>query len=169
MSSKETISIWFEQYGNDVYRYLVYYTGKTDVEDLVQDVFVKALKGISKFQQEASPKTWLFSIARNLAIDEMRSKKKKLWATFIPLNETITETSDTPELYLEKAQVQTELHHAIQMLNKTYRDVIILRAINELSVSETAQVLNWSEAKVSTNYYRALKALSKVWRNNNEK
>ena len=53
------------------------------------------------------------------------------------------------------------LYQAIQSLKANYRDVIILRGIKELSVSETASILNWNENKVRTTYHRALKSLQK--------
>lgn len=53
------------------------------------------------------------------------------------------------------------LYQAVQSLKANYRDVIILRGIKELSVSETASILNWTENKVRINYHRALKILQK--------
>ncbi|MEK3990370.1 sigma factor-like helix-turn-helix DNA-binding protein [Robertmurraya sp. FSL R5-0851] len=54
------------------------------------------------------------------------------------------------------------LYQAIQSLKANYRDVIILRGIKELSVSETASILHWNENKVRITYHRALKALQKA-------
>lgn len=78
---RETISEWFYLYSNDVYNFLVYYTCTTDVEDLVQEVFIKAGRGLHSYKNQASPKTWLFTIARNTAIDEARKKRQRLAKT----------------------------------------------------------------------------------------
>lgn len=50
-SDQQTISDWFYLYSQDIYNFLVYYTGTRDVEDLVQDVFIKAGRGLVSFQQ----------------------------------------------------------------------------------------------------------------------
>ncbi|MFC0476288.1 RNA polymerase sigma factor [Robertmurraya beringensis] len=70
------ISEWFYLYNKDIYYFLVYYIGSSDVEDLVQEVFIRAIKGYDTFQQKSSPKTWLFSIARHVGMDEMRKRKR---------------------------------------------------------------------------------------------
>jgi RNA polymerase sigma-70 factor (ECF subfamily) len=75
--SKSRISDWFYQYSNDVYQFLIYYLGSVDVEDMVQEVFIRAIKNEQSFQESSTPKTWLFSIARNLAIDEIRRKQEE--------------------------------------------------------------------------------------------
>lgn len=162
MSRKEIISEWFRQYSHDVYNFLIYYTGKRDVEDLVQETFIKALKGLERFNYNSSPKTWLFAIARNLAIDETRKKKNRIWdkiARFDKSNEGAD--SETPETIFEGNEQAQELLLAIRGLKQNYRDVVILRGIKELSVAETAAVLDWTEDMVRTNYHRALKALRK--------
>jgi RNA polymerase sigma-70 factor (ECF subfamily) len=75
MEEYSKIEKWFLEYGSDVNHFLVYYLGQNNVEDLVQDVFIKALKGLPNFEGRAGPKTWLFAIARNVAIDFERKKK----------------------------------------------------------------------------------------------
>ncbi|WP_226037870.1 RNA polymerase sigma factor [Aquibacillus saliphilus] len=157
---RSTISDWFHQYSHDVYNFLVYYTGTTDVEDLVQEVFIKASKGMDSFANKSSPKTWIISIARNVAIDEARKKKNKIWKNSLSFDEQIgQEKQVTPEEILLKNEQKKQLYNAINKSKQSYRDVLILRGIKGLSVRETAEVLNWKETKVRTNYRRAIKAL----------
>ncbi|RIW28617.1 RNA polymerase sigma factor [Bacillus salacetis] len=159
MSNQEKISQWFHQYSDDVYHFLIYRTGKTDVEDMVQEVFIRAIKGVESFKGSASPKTWLFSIARNLAIDEMKKEKWKRLISFQAFHEP--SSLDTPEtLYQANEETQT-LYKAIQELKASYRDVIILRGIKEFTVDETAEVLQWPPGKVRSTYHRAKAALHK--------
>jgi RNA polymerase sigma-70 factor, ECF subfamily len=154
------ISEWFYLYNKDIYHFLIYYIGSGDVEDLVQEVFIRAIKGFDTYQQKASPKTWLFSIARHVGIDEMRKRNR---LRMKQMNWFRDEQSDkeTPEKILQLNENNKLLYQAIQSLKANYRDVVILRGIKELSVSETASVLNWNENKVRTTYHRALKALQK--------
>ncbi|WP_411955234.1 RNA polymerase sigma factor [Alkalibacillus sp. S2W] len=163
MSKQEIVSDWFYQYNHDVYHFLVYYTGRRDPEDLVQEVFIKALKGLDKFSGDSSPKTWLFSIARNVAIDEIRKQKRRGSDQQVNLDEAYNighnETPDQLVLIDERHQ---ELYNAIHQLKSSYKDVVMLRGIKELSVDETAKVLNWSNQKVRTTYSRALKALGQI-------
>jgi RNA polymerase sigma-70 factor (ECF subfamily) len=160
MSRKRIISDWFNLYSHDVYNFLVYYTGSTDVEDMVQDVFIKAFKEQKNFKEKSSPKTWLISIARNVAIDEIRKRKRKKWNDSISFDERfVTSDDQTPEKIFDDQEEKKDLYLAIQSMKQSYRDVLILRGIKEMTVAETASILNWHEGKVRTNYYRALKAL----------
>ncbi|MHA6250407.1 RNA polymerase sigma factor [Oceanobacillus sp. CAU 1775] len=157
---EEVISDWFDAYADDVYRFLVYYTGSIDVEDLVQEVFLKAVNRYDSYQGEASPKTWLISIARNLAIDEARKRKRKDW------RKLIKHTQQSIEPNPEDLQISSEekllLHQSIAKLKQNYQDVIVLRGIEELSVNETAKVLNWTDTKVRVTFHRALKVLQTI-------
>jgi RNA polymerase sigma-70 factor, ECF subfamily len=154
------IEKWFVEYSDDVYNFLVYYTGSHEVEDLVQDVFIKAIKGFSSFKGMSAPKTWLFTIARNTAIDYHRKKHKTTSLTYEALIESPAE-ENTP---YEKVQLDEEfrnLYFAMNKLKQSYRDVLLLRGIKELSPSEAAEILNWSESKVNVTLHRAIKSLKK--------
>lgn len=154
---KELISDWFDHYADDIYRFLIYYMSTPDVEDLVQEVFMRAINQYPTFKGESSPKTWLISIARNLAIDEARKRKRKDWRKLIKTYTFQTETSPEDQQITEERKLA--LHQAIEKLKEDYRSVVILRGIEELSVTETAQVLKWTEAKVRVTFHRALKVL----------
>jgi RNA polymerase sigma-70 factor (ECF subfamily) len=67
-----TIEQWFYDYEKDITSFLIYFTGTNEVEDLVQDTFVIALRKLPMFKGNSQPKTWLISIARNLVIDRYR-------------------------------------------------------------------------------------------------
>ncbi|RPF52171.1 RNA polymerase sigma factor [Aquisalibacillus elongatus] len=160
MRKSEIISDWFQNYHQDVYNFLVYYTGRRDCEDLVQEVFIKALRGLDHFNGQSNPKTWLFSIARNVAIDESRKLKRRGLDRTSPLEESPEpSTVKTPDDFLQEQETQQQLYQMIEKLRDSYRDVLVLRGIKDLSVYETACVLGWSESKVKTTYLRAKKAL----------
>ncbi|MFC4559597.1 RNA polymerase sigma factor [Virgibacillus kekensis] len=155
------ISEWFYHYSKDIYHYLVYYIGAGDVEDLVQEVFIRAIKSYDSFQRNSTPKTWLLSIARNVGIDEIRRRKRSKIMYVVGLRNQEPQEEDTPEDILHLTERNKELYKTIQSLKPNYRDVLILRAIKELTVSESAEILNWNENKVRITYHRALKTLSK--------
>jgi len=155
----EKISEWFYQYNKDIYHFLVYYVGSGDIEDLVQEVFIRAIKGFDSYHSKSSVKTWLFSIARHVGIDEIRRRKRTRLKTVVSILNQEPIEEKTPELILTMNEKHRSLYEAIQSLKPNYRDVLILRAIKELSVAETAEVLNWTENKVRITFHRALKAL----------
>ncbi|MEC1523334.1 RNA polymerase sigma factor [Neobacillus niacini] len=157
--NSDKISEWYYLYNKDIYNFLVYYIGSSDVEDLVQEVFIRAIKGFDAFQNKSSPKTWLLSIARNVGIDEMRKRKRLRMKQMNWFRQDERSDKETPEKMLQLNENNQLLYLAIQSLKTNYRDVIILRGIKELSVSETSSILNWNENKVRTTYHRALKSL----------
>lgn len=159
MFEKEKITEWFHLYSNDVLNFLIYYTGRGDVEDLVQEVFIKAIRKIRTFNNQSSPKTWLFSIARNLAIDELRKQRRERDKQEKLVNSQVQKLTKSPEDIYGLTETNREIYRGILTLRQNYRDVLILRGIKELSVGETAEVLHWSENKVRVTYNRAIKAL----------
>ncbi|THE10746.1 RNA polymerase sigma factor [Bacillus timonensis] len=160
MREKEIISDWFHQYSDDIYNFLLYRVGKADVEDLVQEVFIKAMKGLHTFKGNSNPRTWLYSIARNIAIDEIRRRNRNKWRTMLSFDSSHEPKIDqTPEQLLHLSEENRLLYEAIQSLKSSYRDVIVLRGVKGFSVQETAEILQWSENKTRSTYHRAKMAL----------
>lgn len=157
---RHSIEEWFELYEEDITSYLIYYIGSKDVEDLVQDTFMKALKKMSKFKEQSHPKTWLISIARNIVIDNYR--KRKVW-------ERIRHLAVHGQRYSNEMEEQTminqeigQLYEAIQQLPSKYKEVVILRGIIELNPQEASEILNSNENHVNVLYHRSLKKLKEI-------
>ncbi|MFD1019874.1 RNA polymerase sigma factor [Thalassobacillus hwangdonensis] len=146
---------WYRLYSQDVYNFLVYYNKSTDVDDLLQDVFVKAWKRKETFKYDSSPKTWLFTIARRVSLDYHRKNKWKQWMTF--QKEPVDSSDPARRMMVEERN--TQLYKQINRLKRNYREVILLRGVMELSTEETAKILHCTHSKVDTTFYRAKKKL----------
>ncbi|RNB54864.1 RNA polymerase sigma factor [Brevibacillus gelatini] len=158
MDKNSIIEQWFLRYSDDIYKFLVYYTGNKDVEDLVQDVFLKALRSLETFESRSQPKTWLLTIARHTAIDFARKQRFRNWLPDKWLAGVQSEEK-TPEEILHLHAEQQALYHALRQMKPAYREVLILRGIKGLSSRETAEILEWSESKVNVTLHRAMKAV----------
>ncbi|MDQ0219029.1 RNA polymerase sigma factor SigX [Peribacillus cavernae] len=156
----------YEKYHRDLFQFLFYLVkNRETAEDLVQEVYIRVLKSYDRFEGKSSEKTWLFSIARNAAIDhfrKQRSWKQKLFESFDWERNQIKDQQPLPE---EKALQNDNMRRVYKSLDDCtmdQRSVIILRYIQSLSISETAEVLGWTESKVKTTQHRALKAVKKA-------
>ncbi|MEX3747289.1 RNA polymerase sigma factor [Lysinibacillus xylanilyticus] len=151
----------YNLYYLDVYRFLVCFTGnQNDAEDLTQEVFIRVLKGLSNFDGKYKLKTWIFSIAKHVAIDHYR--KKRFTSLFKDgfFNQLLS-NEKKPDEEFEVTELKRLIHEAIAKLKPNYRSVVILRGINEFSIIETSEILQCSEVKVKVDYHRALKELKR--------
>ncbi|MBS4201982.1 sigma-70 family RNA polymerase sigma factor [Bacillus sp. FJAT-49732] len=154
----------YRSYYQDLLRHLYYMLRDRELaEDLVQEVYVKVYKNYETFEGKSREKTWLYAIARNVAIDYIRKQKG--------INEThlseidayqLKDTSPIPEeIVLRKDEVQQIYSCKMKPNQKVILD---LRFIRGLSISETASTLGWSESKVKTLQHRAIQYLKDHYR-----
>lgn len=162
LDRNEEIKSWYLQYADGIHKFLAYYTGTTDVEDLVQEVFIRAIKQYDFFLRNSKPQTWLYAIARNVAFDHRRRRKYIRW---IPeeMMRSLKSKEKSPAELLGTNEDLRELYEAINKLKDSYREVLILRGIKDFSVSETAEILNWNESKVRVTLHRAIIQLKKYY------
>ncbi|MBO8171253.1 MAG: RNA polymerase sigma factor [Bacillaceae bacterium] len=154
------ISRIYQTYYKDVYNFLFHFTGdKNNAEDLTQETFLRILKSLSNYSGKSSLKTWVFSVAKHVALDHYRRKKFTSVLSGINFLKNIPSTEGIPEMKVEHGEVRHLVHQALLALKPNYRAVIILRALRELSIKETAEILGCSESKVKVDYHRALKKL----------
>ncbi|TCT15979.1 RNA polymerase sigma-70 factor (ECF subfamily) [Melghiribacillus thermohalophilus] len=154
------IEEWFHNYERDVTSFLMYYSESIEVEDLVQDTFLTALKKWKTFKGESPPKTWLISIARNIAND--RYRRQKIWKNILHYLSNEQQIVPDVENSIVKDFEKRQLYQAIQQLPSKYKEVIILRGILELSPEETAKVLQVKQNHVYVLYHRSLKKLKDI-------
>jgi RNA polymerase sigma-70 factor, ECF subfamily len=158
---EETIDTIYNRHYLEVYRFLICFSGnQNDAEDLTQEVFIRVLNNWSNINSIENLKTWIFTIAKHVAIDHYR--KKRFSSLFTDgFFKQIVSTEKEPKELLEQNEMKRLVHRAISKLKPNYRAVVILRGINEFSIKETSLILQCSESKIKVDYHRALKELKK--------
>ncbi|GEO25906.1 ECF RNA polymerase sigma factor SigM [Alicyclobacillus acidoterrestris] len=147
----------FDEFADDIYSFLVYYTGTRDVDDLVQETFIKALRGLSKFEGRSSPKTWLLHIAKNVAVDHYRKSRRHEFVADDLLRD-VDSGQRTPEELAELKDSRDSILQLLSQLKPIYREVILCRTVMDMTVEETARALNCSGNRVRVIFHRAIKA-----------
>jgi RNA polymerase sigma-70 factor (ECF subfamily) len=141
-----------------VYRYLVYLTGDRGLaEDLAAETFEKALRAWRRFDpRRARPRTWLCSIARNVALDWLRAeqRRRRREETY---NRHVESESAAEPTFAEG--LSEPLERALHELSAGEREVLALRVVLELDGPSAARVLGISTTACSTRLSRALKRL----------
>jgi RNA polymerase sigma-70 factor, ECF subfamily len=137
---------------------------EADAEEVAQEAMLKAFKNIGSFRREAKFSTWLIQIAINEAKMKIRKNRRHLYESieepqmshegdYIPKD--FADWREIPSQALERKELRNALAAALNSLPEKYRTVMMLRDVQQLSISETAQVLGISEANVKTRLSRA--------------
>lgn len=153
----------YEYYFNRVYRYMLGRVADTaEAEDLTQELFLKVMTSLKHFRFKGPPfDAWLFTIARNLVIDWVRRKTRfKNEVTLAEIVELGGEQNVESDSLL--ALDHQEVVKAMSRLTEFQREVVLLRFIGELSISETAVVMQKNENAVKALQHSALGALRRV-------
>jgi RNA polymerase sigma-70 factor (ECF subfamily) len=133
-----------------------------EAEDALQEAYVQAYHSLESFRGDAKLSTWLARIVANEAL--MRLRKQKRRAEIVPIQpaagQELEQVSDTdmnnaPDTSAERKEMRLLLEAQIDALPDAYRTVFMLRAVEELSVEETADVLEIPQATVRTRFFRA--------------
>lgn len=166
---REDFEHLYETYHHQLFQYLFYMVRNREIaEELVQEVYIKVLKSYRSFKGKSSEKTWLYSIAKHIAIDWIRSqnRKKRKWEgkqyEWSEREFEIKDPSLSPEEIIQKKAEMQEVYHMLKKCTIDQQQVIIFRYIQELSIQETAEILGWTVSKVKTTQHRAIKALKEM-------
>lgn len=159
----EAYSALVDRYARNVYRLALNITQlQEDAEDVLQETFMKAYEHLGEFEGHSKFYTWLVRIAMNESLMKLRKRK---WDRTVWLDEPI-ETGedrvardiavwDNPEQRYSKEELREILNKAIQSLTPPYRSVFVLRDVEDLSIEETARVLDLSIPAVKSRLLRA--------------
>jgi len=145
-------------------RYLLYLTGRRDyAEDLAQETWVRVLQRGSQYNGRQRFDPWLFAIARNLAIDYLRKKQKGVETASLPEDRDeillVSSSGPTPFEAAARSEDAMRLAGQLQILSPLYREALLLRFQEDLSLAEIAQVLGAPVTTVTSRIYRGLAAL----------
>jgi len=132
-----------------------------EAEDALQEAYLQAYRSLGEFRGEAQISTWLARIVANEAL--MRLRKQTRRAAIVPIDASVPADEiaqvemdmEKPDVAVQRSQMRRLLESQIDALPDAYRAVFMLRAVEELSVEETAKVLGLPAATVRTRLFRA--------------
>jgi RNA polymerase sigma-70 factor (ECF subfamily) len=141
-----------------------------DANDAVQDAFLSAFKAIDRFEGNAQLGTWLHRIAVNASLMKLRSRKRRrdevsieaLLPSFKPdghMSRSPGAWNTTSDDLAQQDETKRRIRELIESLPADYRDVVLLRDIEELDTRQTGQILGVSDSAVKTRLHRARQAL----------
>ncbi len=160
---KELFEILMRRYNQTLYRTIrSYLHTEKDIEDAMQETYLKAFQKLCQFKNEAAFSTWLIQIGINEALQHLRKGKKKRTANS-GLNDNIIYSSDIRKVNPEKKAIQNEtrllIEQAVDKLPEKYRIVYVLREVEGLDNSSIANCLKLSESNVKVRFHRSKKML----------
>ena len=137
-------------------------------EDLLQETFLQAIRSLPSFRGDAKITTWLYSIAKNVALTRLRKTKRQSYLSGEKLERVHAASEETapaeskptsPAEDTVRSQEMRLLSEAMEELPESYRQIIHLRDLNELSTREVADKLGLSRVNVRVRLHRARNAL----------
>ena len=159
--------VFFEQLAmplfDQLYNHACWLTGdRADAEDLVQETYAKALKGFGAFTEGTNLRAWMFRILRNTFLTSRSGLAARNTEYLEDENRKADEVvahEVTPELLLQRSQDQQALFAALESLAVSYRQIILLSEVEEMSYREIAEVLDVPAGTVMSRLSRARAAL----------
>ncbi|MDQ6718657.1 MAG: RNA polymerase sigma factor [Gemmatimonadota bacterium] len=130
-----------------------------DVEEIVQDTFVRAFGAIDSFRGESSFRTWLFTIARRLMLDRRRTEKRRRDTTEIKEGDAVTEYGALDAIIATEAAERVRV--ALEKLSPTQREVFLLRAQQGMAYKEIAEVVGSTEGSARVHYHNAVETIKR--------
>jgi RNA polymerase sigma-70 factor (ECF subfamily) len=134
-----------------------------DAQEVVQETFLKAYQGLSRFQRKSKFSTWLIRIAMNESL--MKLRKRRRYAQELPLEyedqdgeilpSDVADWSPNPEQLYGRSELQDILRNALEELRPALRVVFVLRDVEGLSIAETAAALDLHPSAVKARLLRA--------------
>ncbi|MCF6093868.1 RNA polymerase sigma factor SigW [Microaerobacter geothermalis] len=158
----------------DIYKDKVYHLayrmlGNTqEAEDIGQETFLRVYSNLARYDEGYKFSTWIYRIATNLCIDRLR-KRRQVYSLDAEVEGTdgldmysqISDQRKGPEEEILTSELQGVIQDAIHQLPPKYKNVIILRYVNDLSIQEISEILDIPVPTVKTRIHRGREALRK--------
>lgn len=154
------------EYQSKVYALTFRYMGnEEDAYDMFQETFIKAYRSLPSFKGKSTFGTWIYRIASNVCLDELRRRKRRIPtlsldepATTLDGNEVeieIADTSQSADILFEQKEFSLYIQEVLDEMKSEHKNAIILRDVLELSYEEMAEVLGCSIGTVKSRLSRA--------------
>lgn len=130
---------------------------RNEVEELVQDTFVRAFNSLDGFRGESSFRTWLFTIERRLLVDRRRAEKRRRDRVEIQEDDASTEYDALDGVVAD--ETEQRMRRAVERLSPTQKQVFTLRVGEGLSYKEIAEAVGTTEGAARVHYHNAMRAV----------
>ncbi|KAA0548398.1 sigma-70 family RNA polymerase sigma factor [Bacillus sp. BGMRC 2118] len=160
MSKEEVIHYIIERYGEEIKRLIfTYVKSYAQTDDLFQEFLINTYKGLDRFHEQSSLKTWLYRIAINKCKDYLRSPFHRLFH-FTDMEPLSKRDKSAEQVSMEREQ-QHQVVEAILSLPIKYREVVILKYYKDMSIQEIGQMLGTNESTIKSRIMRGKEILKK--------
>jgi RNA polymerase sigma-70 factor, ECF subfamily len=149
-----------ERHAHAVARFAASIGARDDVEEVVQDTFVRAFASIDGFRGDSSLRTWLFTIARRLLLDRRRSARRRGEQVEVRENDAATEYDSLDGVVAD--ETQRRLQAALAKLSPTQREVFVLRVSEGMSYAEIADTVGTTEGAARVHYHNAMRTIKEL-------
>jgi RNA polymerase sigma-70 factor, ECF subfamily len=150
-----------ERHAEAVARFVASVGARRDVEDLVQETFVRAFGSLDSFRGESSLRTWLFTIARRLLVDRRRSERRRGGGLTMQVEvqdvDAVTEYTALDAVVAD--ETERRMREAMARLTPTQREVFTLRVAEGMSYREIAEAAETTEGAARVHYHNAMRAI----------
>jgi RNA polymerase sigma-70 factor (ECF subfamily) len=146
-----------ERHASALARFAVSSGERNEVDELVQDTFVRAFNSLDGFRGDSSFRTWLFTIQRRLLLDRRRSEKRRRDKDELQEDDASTEYDALDSVVAD--ETQKRLHAAVKRLSPTQREVFSLRIADGMSYKEIAEAVGTTEGAARVHYHNAMRAV----------
>jgi RNA polymerase sigma-70 factor (ECF subfamily) len=146
-----------ERHASALARFAVSSGERNEVDELVQDTFVRAFNSLDGFRGDSSFRTWLFTIQRRLLLDRRRAEKRRRDKNELQEQDAATEYDALDSVVAD--ETQQRLQAAVKRLSPTQREVFSLRITEGLSYKEIAEAVGTTEGAARVHYHNAMRAV----------
>ena len=150
-------SLLVERHAGAVARFSASVGARGDVQEVVQDTFVRAFASLDSFRGDSALRTWLFTIARRLLLDRRRSERRRGEEVEVQDGDVVTEYDALDAVVAE--ETRGRMQAAMSRLSRTEREVFSLRVTEGLSYREIATVAGTTEGAARVHYHNAMRAI----------
>ena len=163
VGDKKATRFFYQKYHLRLLNFVLRKIGKVeDAEEIVQNVFLDALDSLPFFKQKSSLSSWLCGIAKHEIADFYRKQKiRQIVFSKLPFLKKIADEALSPEFVLEKKEMQKRFYEVLKNLPEGFSQILRLKYIDSLSVSEIASQLNISYKAAESRLFRARLAYQK--------
>lgn len=167
---KNAFAVLVERHTSAIYKFAYrYLRNGEDAEDITQEAFVRAWKNLKTFDTSRNFKTWLFTIAKNAALDFIKKKKPLLFSQIAREEERLDAffapylaAPELPDVAFMRKTAKAEMRRALDMLPPAYRTVLAMRYHDNLKFREIAETLGEPIDTVKSKHRRGLILLRKI-------